>query len=416
VAAEAEPGAERQAHQPISGEVAEHGGTRVAGATQGAGGHGLDAVEKLEGGARGEEDDRVADDGGVVGVNAGDETREDEERDAHARHKGGAEKDGGVTGIARAQGIAAADGLTNADGGSGGDAERHHVGEGHGVQGDLVAGERNGSKARDERGDEGEDADLSGELQRGGQAEGNEAADALDIDLNGSFQKVGAVAMVIPEEIADENESKVGAGNGRGPAGAGDAEGGEAELAKDEDVVAEEVDEVGGDQGEGDGANYVHALEGAADGEVEQQREEADGEGAHVGEGKDRDLGVNAHAPEVEREVPDGDGEDGRERKAEVDAVDKGAMAVLAMAGAEGLGDEGIESDEKTFTEEGEDDEDAGADADGTNGLGAIGEAADHHGVHDDHAHPAEFGENEREGKAKRGREFAAEWGKREHR
>jgi len=27
-----------------------------------------------------------------------------------------------------------------------------------------------------------------------------------------------------------------------------------------------------GDEGEGDGANHVHALQGAADGEIEQQR------------------------------------------------------------------------------------------------------------------------------------------------
>jgi hypothetical protein len=157
-------------------------------------------------------------------------------------------------------------------------------------------------------------------------------------------------------------------------------------------------------------------LQGAADGEVEQQREEADRERAHVREGEDRNLGVNAHAPKIERDVPDGDGEDGCERKAEVDAVDEGAMAVLAVARAEGLGDQGVEADEKTFAEKGEDDEDAGADADGADGLGAIWEAADHHGVHDHHAHPAKFGEDEREGEAERGREFAAEWRKREHR
>jgi len=50
------------------------------------------------------------------------------------------------------------------------------------------------------------------------------------------------------------------------------------------------------------------------------------------------------------------------------------------MAGAEGLGDQGVEADEEAFTEKGEDDEDAGADADGTDGLGAIWKAADHHG------------------------------------
>ena len=374
MAAEAEPGAERQTHQPISGEVAEHGRTGVARAAQGAGGHGLDAVEELEGGAGGEENDGVADDGGVVRVDAGDETREDEEREAHAGHEGGAKENGGVARIASAERIAAADGLTDANGGGGGDAERNHVGEGDGVESDLVAGERDGSEARDERSDEGEDADFGGELQRRRQAKGNEATDALDIDFDGSFQQVGAVAMVVPEKIADENEGEVGAGDGRGPAGAGNAKGGEAELAKDEDVIAEEVDEVGGDQCERDGPNHVHPLHGSPNSKIEQQGEEADGKSAHIGKGEGGDLGVNAHAPKVEREVPDGDGEDGGEGEAEIDAVDEGAMAVFAVAGAEGLGHQGVEADEEAFTEESEDDEDAGADADGADGLGAVWE------------------------------------------
>jgi len=90
-------------------------------------------------------------------------------------------------------------------------------------------------------------------------------------------------------------------------------------------------------------------------------------------------------------------------------------MTVFSVAGTEGLGHQGIEADEETFAEKGEDDEDAGADADGADGLGAIWKAADHHGVHDDHAHPAEFGEDERKGEAQRGRKFAAQGGKREH-
>jgi len=327
-----------------------------------------------------------------VGIDAGDEAREDEESDAHAGHEGSTEEDGSVASVTSSERIAAADGLAYTDGGSGGDAERNHVGEGDGVESDLVAGEGNGAETADERGDHGEDADFGGELQGSGQAEGNEPADALDIDFDRSFQEVGAMAMVVPEQVADENKGEVGARDSGGPTGAGDTKGRHAEFAEDEDVVAEEVDEIGGDEGEGNGANHVHALEGAANGEVEKEREKASAEGVHVGNGEDDDAGVDAHAMEVEREIPDGKEEKGKDRKAEVNAVDEGAVAVFAMAGTEGLGDEGVEADEKTLTEKGKDDEDAGADADGANGLGAVGEAADHHGVHDDHAHPADLG------------------------
>ena len=305
----------------------------------------MDAVEKLESGPGGEEDSGVADDRGVVGVNAGDHARKDQERDAHAGHERGAEDDGGVASVASGQGIAAADGLTYTDGGRGRNAERNHVSEGDGVERDLVAGQRNGAESGDERGDHGEDADFGGELQGGWQAEGNEAADALDIDFDGSLKEVGAMAMVVPEQVADENEGQVGARDCSGPAGAGYAEGGHTEFAEDENVVAAEIDEIGGDQGEGDGADHVHPLEGAAYREIEEQRKHADGEGAHVGKSQGSDFGVNTHAAKIEREIPNGEGEDRGECETEVDAIDEGAVAIFAMAGAEGLGDEGVEAD-----------------------------------------------------------------------
>jgi len=108
VAAEAEPGPERQTHQPVSGEVTEHGRAGVAGAAQGAGGHGLDAVEELKGGAGGKENDGVADDGGVVRVDAA--TRRGKTRSATLMQDMKEAREGWrVTSIASAQRIAAAD-------------------------------------------------------------------------------------------------------------------------------------------------------------------------------------------------------------------------------------------------------------------------------------------------------------------
>ena len=53
-------------------------------------------------------------------------------------------------------------------------------------------------------------------------------------------------------------------------------------------------------------------------------------------------------------------------------------------------------------------DKDVGAEADGAHGGGAVGQVADHHGVDDAHAHPAELGENERKREANRGAQFGA--------
>ena len=108
-----------------------------------------------------------------------------------------------------ADGIFATDGLADANGGGGGDAERNHVGEGDSVQRDLVAGERHGTEARDQRGDQCEDAALERELHGGGKAESDETADARKIDVDGRLEQFGAMAAVVPEQIADEDGGHV---------------------------------------------------------------------------------------------------------------------------------------------------------------------------------------------------------------
>ncbi len=76
MAVKAEVGAERDADEPVGGEVTEHGSACVACAAKSSGGYGLEAVEELEGGSGGEKSDGAADDGFVVGVDMGDDARE----------------------------------------------------------------------------------------------------------------------------------------------------------------------------------------------------------------------------------------------------------------------------------------------------------------------------------------------------
>jgi len=158
MAAEAEPSTEGESHEPIGAEVADHGRAGVASPAEGAGGDGLDAVEELEGSARGEQNDGRANEDGIVGVDARDVLREDEKHNTHAKHKWSAKEDGGVAGIFGAGKIAASDGLPNPHGRGGRDAQRNHVGEGDSVERNLVARERNGPEAWNERSDSGKDA------------------------------------------------------------------------------------------------------------------------------------------------------------------------------------------------------------------------------------------------------------------
>ena len=415
MAAEAEPCAEGESHEPVGAKVAEHGRARIAGAAECAGGDGLDAVEELEGGAGGKQADGGVNEDGIVGVNARDVFRKDEKDNAHAGHEGGAKKNGGVAGNARAGEIAAADGLADADGGGGGDAEGNHVGEGDGVERDLVAGEWNRAEPRDERGDGGENADFGGELDAGGETEADEAADACEIRSEFHFAQAGMIVRIVPEEIKDEDGGQIGAGDDGGDAGADDAQLWKAEVAEDEGVVAEEVDDVRGDESERDWADDVHALECAAKGEIEKQGQEAEGEGVHVRAGEDGDVWGDAEEREEPGQQPDGNDQERQENQAEINAVDEGVVTVVALAGAESLGDEGIQADEQAFAEEDEDEEETGADADGGDGLGRIGKATDHHGVYDGHADPADFGEDKGKRKAKGRTELGAEGGPGEH-
>ena len=148
---------------------------------------------------------------------------------------------------------------------------------------------------------------------------------------------MGLVSRVVPEKKNDEDRGEVSAGDGGGNAGAYDTERGKAPMAEDEEIVADGIDEIGGDEREGDGADKIHALQSAAEGEVEKKRNEAEGKGVHVGTGKDRDVRGDAQAIKKIGQEPDTDEEQRREGEAEVDAVDKGVEAVIEAAGTEGL-------------------------------------------------------------------------------
>ena len=223
------------------------------------------------------------------------------------------------------------------------------------------------------------------------------------------------IARVVPEKKNDEDRGEVNAGDGGGDAGTDYTEHGEAPVAEDQEIVAKEVDEIGGDEGKRDGTDEVHALEGAAKGEVEEKWYESEGQGVHVGAGEDGDIRGDAEVIEEIREKPNGGEKHGSQGKAEIDAVHKRVEAVVAAAGAERLRDEGVEADKDAFSEECEHQEEAGADADGGDGLGAVGETSDKHSVFNGHADPANFGQDERDGQVQGGAKLGAKGGPGEH-
>src|ERR1700682_208372 len=87
----------------------------------------------------------------------------------------------------------------------------------------------------------------------------------------------------------------------------------------------------------------------------------------------------------------------------------KRTMAILALSGAEGLRNKSIQTDEKSPAEESQNVNKNATEADRGNGRRAVGQAADHHRVHNGHTHPAEFGKNERDGQSQSRAEFGTQ-------
>ena len=140
-----------------------------------------------------------------------------------------------------------------------------------------MPGERKRAEGGDEGSDGGEDGNFDEDLRAGGGAEAEELAKMLELDAAGGLEQAVAVAAVGLQDGDEQHGHEVEAGEAGGPGGADDSVGGDVQrvgaeapvVAVDEDPVADEVDEVGGDEREGDGFGEVRGLQVAAEGEVE---------------------------------------------------------------------------------------------------------------------------------------------------
>jgi len=179
-------------------------------------------------------------------------------------------------------------------------------------------------------------------------------------------------------------------------------------VAVDEEPVAEDVDEVGGDESDGDGADVVEGLQVAAEGEVEEEDRRPPVKGAEEGCSAEEDLMVDGQAHHRDWREGDEAHEDGGENGGKDEAMEKPAVGFVEFACSVGLGEVGVEAEK-----------DAGdAEAEGVvedlaeGGCGdvdcRIGHVADHDGVDDAHRHPTEFGEDEGKGEGEHGSDLLA--------
>ncbi len=206
---------------------------------------------------------------------------------------------------------------------------------------------------------------------------------------------------------AGDEEGEVGARDGGCEAGADDAERGDLDRAPavtvDENPVEEDVAEVRGDEGEGDGADVIEGLQVAAEGEVEEEGWCSPVEGVEEADGAFHDLRVDGHAAHADRgeldEAEENRCEDGREDEAVVEP----AVRFFEATGSVGLREVGIEREQDAGDAEGQGVVEDLAEGGGGDVDGRVRHVADHDGVDDAHGHPAELGGDERESEGEDG-------------
>src|ERR1700684_1051996 len=125
--------------------MAGHGGARVACASQRAGRHRLHSVEELEKATDEKQSARGADYHRVWRVNPGDVLGRRQKKYGHHAHETGGEKHSCPAGATGGVRIAASESLADANGSGSAESQGNHVGETHGVECDLMAGERDGA-------------------------------------------------------------------------------------------------------------------------------------------------------------------------------------------------------------------------------------------------------------------------------
>jgi hypothetical protein len=180
-------------------------------------------------------------------------------------------------------------------------------------------------------------------------------------------------------------------------------------VAVDEKPVADDVDDVRRDQGGGDGANVVKGLEVAAEGEVEEECRSAVVESAQERDRAGDDGVVDGQTHHEDGSTEDDEYEGESETCGEDEAVEEPAVGLVEAAGTVGLGEVGIEAEEDTGDAEGYRVVEDLAQGGGGDGESRVGRVSDHDGVDNAHGHPAEFGEDEREGEREHGPDLLAD-------
>ena len=181
----------------------------------------------------------------------------------------------------------------------------------------------------------------------------------------------------------------------------------ETGFAVNQQPVHQRIDDVRGDERHHDRADDAHALQIATKSCIEKQRQNAPREDVEIGTCHRQHSRIEAPGIETGADPPEQPCNRHTERDGEDDAVDEPSMAVLHIAGTEGLRDESIEPEEESHRKDAHAHEDRRAHPHCTNGFGT--ERPDDQRIDHPHRHPAKLRENNRNGKTEHRLKFLAQ-------
>ena len=205
-----------------------------------------------------------------------------------------------------------------------------------------------------------DDRHVGGEAEIGELFNGCRPADAREQPQPTEIGADGGKRVALPgpagaKRDSDEEEGDhIEADDDRRPAGAGDAEGTGAEVSVEEGPIGDEIDQVGGDERDGDEEDAIDGLEIATKGPVEEKRGGGPDERVEIVTGLGNDLSRGAEAAEQGQTTERREHDEGRSDNDEPHGLGQGAGAVLAVGSTEGLRDEGLYSREQADGGEGD--------------------------------------------------------------
>src|SRR5215469_3245773 len=406
---EAEEEAKRKAENPVTDQVRPHGSARFSKAAQCAGRDGLDAVEDLECCGDPEQAGADCEHARICCVERNERARDDEEDDAGKEHEAGSQREGEPPGAAGACRVLGADCVANADGRCGAYSERDHISKAGVVECDSVRCERDGSEEPGGEGSKVPGADFKKDLPGRRSAEPDELPELEQARARPAGEQRVSPPSFVPPGETNESCGHADAGDDGGDGGPADTKSGKAELAIDQNPVAEPVEQVGEHERDSDDADLSYPLKVPAGRCVEEQRKSAEREDEEIASGRRCHFRRNADVDEYQACGDEQQHERHARDAGEIDTLREPVMAGLVVAAAVGVGDERVEAEDEADAEERWRVVNGVAHGDSADCGGA--EPADHDGIDYALKHPAEFAEHNGDGERDHGTQFPSPLG-----